>query len=808
MKISYNWLKQFLQLDWEAEKTGELLTDLGLEVEGIMDFESVKGSLSGIVVGEVLTCVQHPNADRLKLTTVDVGLDTSLQIVCGAPNVGVGQKVPVATIGTTLYTNEGEAWKIKKGKIRGEESHGMICAEDELGLGENHDGIMILDEILKPGTPVNEVFSIETDKVFEIGLTPNRSDAMSHFGVARDLKAGLEQQELSLELITPSTSNFSVDSRSLKIDVDVEDNTLAPRYCGVTINNILVQESPNWLKNRLKAIGLAPINNVVDVTNYVLHELGQPLHAFDATKIRGSKIEVKTLPKGTKFVTLEGAERELHEDDLMICDSEKPMCIAGVFGGIYSGVTDHTTAIFLESAYFNPVSIRKTAKRHGLNTDASFRFERGIDINLTEYALMRAALLIKEIAGGEISSDIVDLYPNKKEDFQVFLTFDKINRLIGHEIPHDSIKSILASLEIKLNNVTESGLGLTIPSYRTDVTREVDVIEEILRVYGYNKIGFNQKFTASVASSGRFENHKLQNKVGDLLASRGFYEIMTNSLVPKEHNSILKENLDNSVGMLNPLSADLSVLRESMLFSGLETLVYNQNRRKQNLKFFEFGKTYLKTGESEFQEQTHLSLLVCGNQVEDNWKVNSQPSDFFYLKGMVKAILDRLGVNNIKEKPLKTNLYSEAIAVFSGKIKIIEIGLVHKSIVKKFDVKNSVFYADFNWDAICKVLNSSNIVFKEISKFPEVNRDLALLLDEHISYKEVYDLAFQTERNFLKSVNLFDVYIGEKLKEGKKSYALSYTLQDSSKTLTDKQIDKIMMKLQSVYEAKLEAQLR
>lgn len=808
MKISYNWLKQFLQLDWEAEKTGELLTDLGLEVEGITDFESVKGSLYGIVVGEVLTCLQHPNADRLKLTTVDVGLDTPLQIVCGAPNVGAGQKVPVATIGTTLYTNEGEAWKIKKGKIRGEESHGMICAEDELGLGESHDGIMILDEVLKPGTPANEVFNIETDKVFEIGLTPNRSDAMSHFGVARDLKAGLEQQELSLELITPSTSNFSVDSRSLKIDVDVEDNTLAPRYCGVTINNVLVQESPNWLKNRLKAIGLAPINNIVDVTNYVLHELGQPLHAFDATKIRGSKVEVKTLPKGTKFVTLDGAERELHEDDLMICDSEKPMCIAGVFGGIYSGVTENTTAVFLESAYFNPVSIRKTAKRHGLNTDASFRFERGIDINLTEYALMRAALLIKEIAGGEISSDIVDLYPNKKEDFQVFLTFDKINRLIGHEIPHDSIKSILASLEIKLNNVTESGLGLTIPSYRTDVTREVDVIEEILRVYGYNKIGFNQKFTASVASSGRFENHKLQNKIGDLLASRGFYEIMTNSLVPKEHNSILKENLDNSVGMLNPLSADLSVLRESMLFSGLETLVYNQNRRKQNLKFFEFGKTYLKTSESEFQEQTHLSLLVCGNQAEDNWKVNSQPSDFFYLKGMVKAILDRLGVNNIKEKPLKTNLYSEAIAVFSGKVKIIEIGLVHKSLVKKFDVKNSVFYADFNWDAISEVLNSSNIVFKEISKFPEVKRDLALLLDEHISYKEVYDLAFQTERNFLKSVNLFDVYMGEKLKKGKKSYALSYTLQDSSKTLTDKQIDKIMMKLQSVYEAKLEAQLR
>ncbi|MDT0607315.1 phenylalanine--tRNA ligase subunit beta [Croceitalea rosinachiae] len=808
MKISYNWLKQFLQLDWEAQKTGELLTDLGLEVEGVSNFESVKGSLEGIVVGHVLTCIQHPNADRLKLTTVDIGEENPIQIVCGAPNVGVNQKVPVATIGTTLFSEEGEAWKIKKGKIRGEESHGMICAEDEIGLGNGHDGIMILDESLTPGTPCNEVFDIETDQVFEIGLTPNRSDAMSHFGVARDLKAGLEHREVSLKLNTPSTSNFSIDNRSLKMDVIVEDNNLAPRYCGVTLRNILVQESPDWLKNRLKAISVSPINNVVDITNYVLHELGQPLHAFDATKIRGNKVEVKTLPKGTKFVTLDGAERELHEDDLMICDSEKPMCIAGVFGGIYSGVNENTTSIFLESAYFNPVSIRKTAKRHALNTDASFRFERGIDINLTEYALMRAAQLIKEIAGGEISSDIVDLYPNKKEDFQVFLTFDKINKLIGQEIPHDSIKSILASLEIKLNNVTESGLGLTIPSYRTDVTREVDVIEEILRVYGYNKIEFNEKFTASVAPTSRHENHNLQNVVGDLLASRGFYEIMTNSLVPKTHNDLLKKEQDSTVSMLNPLSADLSVLRESMLFSGLETLVYNQNRRQQNLKFFEFGKTYVKQ-EEVYHEQTHLSLFVSGNQIENNWKVDAQPSDFFYLKGVLITLLNRLGISSTKEKPLLNDyLFTEGLEIYYDKIKLLEFGLVNKSVLNRFDIKNAIFYADLNWDVIKNKLPSNSVVYKEIPKFPEVIRDLALLIDENISFKEVYDLAFQTERNFLKSVHLFDVYVGDKIEKGKKSYAVSYMLQDSSKTLTDKQIEKIMSKLQHTYESKLQAELR
>ncbi|GMN09075.1 phenylalanine--tRNA ligase subunit beta [Croceitalea sp. MTPC9] len=806
MKISYNWLKQFLQLDWKAEKAGELLTDLGLEVEGISGFESVKGGLAGVVVGHVLTCDNHPNADRLKLTTVNIGQEQPVQIVCGAPNVAAGQKVPVATIGTTLYTNNNEPWQIKKGKIRGEESHGMICAEDELGLGESHDGILVLNDDLKPGTPCSEVFEIEKDQVFEIGLTPNRSDAMSHFGVARDLKAGLEQKEIVKELITPSTSTFSIDNRSLKLDVEVEDNLLAPRYCGVTISGLLVQDSPTWLKNRLKAIGLSPINNIVDITNYVLHELGQPLHAFDASKIKGNKVVVKTLPKGTKFVTLDDIERELHEDDLMICDNEKPMCIAGVFGGKFSGVTEDTTSIFLESAYFDAVSIRKTAKRHGLNTDASFRFERGIDINTTEYALKRATLLIKEVAGGEITSDIIDLYPKKKDDFQVFLTFEKIYKLIGQEIPKDTIKSILSSLEIKVNNVTESGLGLTIPSYRTDVQREVDVIEEILRVYGYNNIDYKQKFTASVASTSKFENHKLQNVIGDLLASRGFFEIMTNSLVPADAN---KEGVNSSknVEMLNPLSTDLAVLRESMLFSGLTAIAHNQNRRKQNLKLFEFGKTYEKS-EGVYNEESELSLLVTGNQFENSWASPNSHSGFFFLKGISESILNRIGITGFNQKITNTNYLSEGISFEKNDKILLSLGVVDKSYSNKLGVKNEAIYANFNWDLLMALASKNTIVYKEVSKFPEVNRDFALLVDENIPFKEIHNIAFQTERKFLKKVNLFDVYTGKNLPNGKKSYAVSFTLLDTSKTLTDKQIDKIMSKLQNAYVQQLGAELR
>ncbi|MCA0959424.1 phenylalanine--tRNA ligase subunit beta [Muricauda ruestringensis] len=803
MKISYNWLKQFVQIDWDAHKTGELLTDLGLEVEGIAQFESVKGGLKGIVVGQVLTCEKHPNADKLKLTTVDVGQEAPLQIVCGAPNVAAGQKVPVATVGTTLYTKEGEAWTIKKGKIRGEVSQGMICAEDEIGLGDGHDGIMVLNDDLVPGTPCAQVFDIENDEVFEIGLTPNRADAMSHFGVARDLKAGLEQKEIQKELVTPSTSNFSVDNRSLKIDVEVKDSDLAPRYCGVTISNLIVQESPDWLKNRLKSIGLAPINNVVDVTNYVLHELGQPLHAFDASKIKGNKVEVKTLPAGTKFATLDEVERELHEDDLMICDGEKPMCIAGVFGGIHSGVTEHTTSIFLESAYFDPVSIRKTAKRHGLSTDASFRFERGIDINLSKYALKRAALLIREIAGGYITSDIIDLFPKKPQDRQVFLTFNKINSLIGQEIPQDTIKSILSSLEIRINNVTESGLGLTIPTYRVDVTREVDVIEEILRVFGYNNVDFKEKLNASIAKSSRFENHRLQDIIGNTLAAKGFYEIMTNSLVSSD---FVEENT-SAVEMLNPLSSDLSILRTSMLHSGLQTVSYNHNRQKNDLKLFEFGKTYHKMDEG-FQENQHLSIFISGERTENSWATSSRKSDFFYLKGIVEILFERLGLGNLDIEPATEDNLAEGITFVKGGNQIASLGLVAKSALKRFDIKQEVFYANLDWDSVLNAVNRNNNTFKEIPKFPEVTRDFALLLDDSITFQKVYDIAWSTEKKLLKKVNLFDVYTGKNLPDGKKSYAVSFTLMDENKTLTDKQIDKIMGKLLTQYQKQLGAELR
>lgn len=808
MKISYNWLKQFIKIDWDAEKTGELLTDLGLEIEGIEPFESVKGGLKGIVIGEVLTCEQHPNADRLKVTTVNIGADVPLQIVCGAPNVAAGQKVPVATIGTTLYTPEGEAWKIKKGKIRGEESHGMICAEDELGLGASHDGIMILDADLKVGTPAAEVFEIENDTVFEIGLTPNRSDAMSHFGVARDLKAGLIQKELALELITPSVSSYHVDARSLKIDVDVKDKEKAPRYCGVTISGLKVEASPNWIQNRLKSIGLSPINNVVDITNYVLHELGQPLHAFDANKISGNKIEVKTCKSGTKFTTLDDVERELHEEDLMICDAEKPLCIAGVFGGKDSGVSESTTSIFLESAYFNPVSVRKTAKRHALNTDASFRFERGIDPNIAEYALKRAALLIIEIAGGEISSDISDTYPNKIKDFEVRLSFDKAKQLIGEEIPRETIKSILSSLDIKVNNVTETGLGLTVPAYRNDVQREADIIEEILRVYGYNNVGTTEKLNASISNSTRFEDYKLQNIIGNQLASQGFYEIMANSLTTPKYME-LSEQLDaqHNVEILNPLSNDLGVLRQSLLFSGLEAVAYNINRKRSDLKLFEFGKTYHQYDESR-EEYKHLSLFVTGNKTEERWNSSGTPSDFFYLKGTVETILQRLGLHRLKSSPITSDLFSEGMSLALGKKKMVDFGLVKKSILKHFGISQNVLFANFNWDNVIEMTKHNNITFKSIPKYPEVRRDFALLLDHNISFEDIYNLSKQTEKQLLKNVNLFDVYEGANLPDGKKSYAVSFTLQDENKTLNEKQIDKIMSKLQTNFEEKLGAELR
>ena len=808
MKISYNWLKQFINTSWNAEKIAELLTDLGLEVEGIEDYQSVKGGLEGVVVGEVLTCDQHPNADRLKVTTVNIGADKPLQIVCGAPNVAKGQKVPVATIGTKLFTSEGEEWTIKKGKIRGEESHGMICAEDELGLGQSHDGIMILDKSLKIGTPVAKIFEIENDKVFEIGLTPNRADAMSHLGVARDLKAGLLQHKINLELITPSTSSYHIDNRSLKIDVQVEDLVKAPRYCGVTLSGLKIADSPTWMQNRLKAIGLSPINNVVDATNYVLHELGQPLHAFDAAKIKGNKVIVKTLKSGTKFTTLDEVERTLHGDDLMICDAEKPMCIAGVFGGITSGVTESTTSIFLESAYFDPISIRKTAKRHSLNTDASFRFERGIDPNITEYALMRAALLIMEVAGGEVTSDVFDSYPVKIEDSQVRLSFENAEKLIGQEIPKETIKQILTSLDIKVNSVTETGLGLMVPAYRNDVTREADVIEEILRVYGYNNIQTTNKLNASISNSNKFEDYKLRNVIGNQLVSQGFYEIMTNSLTTAkftELSDMLKQ--EHNVVMLNPLSQDLGVMRQSLLFSGLEAVSYNINRKRGDLKLFEFGNTYHDYNGNR-EEPKHLTLLVTGERTKEAWNGSNKTTDFFYLKGLVYSILKRLGINNTKEQPVKADVFSEGLNMSLGKAELVSIGLVKKSVLKHFDISQTVLYADFNWDNILEVAKRNSIIFKELPKYPEVRRDFALLLDETVSFESIYNLARQSERKLLKDINLFDVYQGKNLPKGKKSYAISFTLQDEHKTLTDKQIDKIMANLQKSFEKELGAVLR
>jgi len=808
MKISYNWLKQFIKTDWSPEKTGELLTDLGLEVEGIEAYQSVKGALEGIVVGEVLTCEKHPNADRLKVTTVNIGNGEPLHIVCGAPNVAVGQKVPVATIGTTLYTIQGESWTIKKGKIRGEESHGMICAEDEIGLGTSHEGIMVLDASLKVGTLLSQVFKVENDHVFEIGLTPNRADAMSHYGVARDLKAGLLQKNINKELITPSVSAFHVDSRTLKIDVEVINKELAPRYCGLVISGLKVDESPDWLQNRLKAIGITPKNNVVDVTNYVLHELGQPLHAFDAAKIKGNKVIVKTLPKGTKFKTLDDVDRTLHEEDLMICDAEKPMCIAGVFGGITSGVTENTTSIFLESAYFNPISIRKSAKRHGLNTDASFRFERGIDPNITEYALKRAALLIQEVAGGKISGDVIDLYPKKIEDFPVRMNFDNAKKLIGEDIPRDVIKRILTSLEIKVNNVTETGLGLMVPAYRNDVTREADVIEEVLRVYGYNNIKTTEKLNASISKTSRFEDHKLQTLVGDQLVAQGFYEILSNSLTSPKYITLTEQlKRENNVEILNPLSKELSVLRQTILFSGLEAVSYNNNRKRNDLKLFEFGKTYYSYNNTH-EEQKHLGLFITGNRYADRWTMPSQKSDFFYLKGIVTSLLERLGITQPKSYPITNDVFSEGLTLYVGKTKMVDFGLINKKILKHFDIAQDVLYADIIWANVIEMAKHNSIVFKDLPKYPEVRRDFALLLDEQITFEQIDAIAKQTERQLLKEVDLFDVYQGKNLPKGKKSYAVSFTIQDENGTLTDKQIDKIMQRLQTNFEQQLGAQLR
>ena len=808
MKISYNWLKQFINIDWAAEKTSELLTNLGLEVEGVEAYQAIKGGLKGVVVGYVISCEKHPNADRLKLTIVDIGNDAPLKIVCGAPNVTEGQKVAVATVGTTLYTSEGEAWKIKKGKIRGEESHGMLCAEDELGLSSSHEGILVLDENFIIGSPLAEHYEIENDVVFEIGLTPNRADAMSHYGVARDLRAGLIQKGLNPELMSPSVSGFHVDNRTLKIDVNVEAKDKAPRYCGITISGVKIEASPNWLQQRLMAIGLNPINNIVDITNYVLHSLGQPLHAFDADKISGQKIIVRNAKKDEKFTTLDGIERKLDLQDLMICNAEKPMCIAGVFGGLESGVNSNTVNVFLESAYFNPVSIRKSAKRHGLSTDASFRFERGVDPDKTKYALKYAATLITEISGGEISSDPSDEYFKKIEDKQVFLSFGNTNKLIGQELPKETVKEILSSLEIKINNVTEAGLGLTIPAYRIDVEREVDVIEEILRIYGYNKVEIQDKFKSSISNFPKHSNHKIENALANQLTSFGFYETITNSLTTEKYsnlNSSLK--IEDNIRILNPLSNDLAILRRSMLFSGLESIAYNLNRQQHRLKLFEFGKTYcLLNGYRE--ESKHLSIVMTGPKDPMHWRGKEENIDFFYTKGIVSSLIEKIGIKKTKSFPIENPIFDEGQSLKIGANKLVEFGLVNSEISSKFGIDQQLYFVDFDWDVIVNSLQTTNVKFKSISKFPEVKRDLSLLIDQEVSFNSIYKIAKQCDQKFLKDVSLFDVYNGGNLPNGKKSYAVSFTLQDKNKTLTDKEIDKFMSKLQKRFEKEIGAELR
>ncbi|MFM1877290.1 MAG: hypothetical protein RLZZ241_156 [Bacteroidota bacterium] len=807
MKISYNWLKQFLETDWSAEKTAELLTDLGLEVEGITEFESVKGGLKGIVVGKVLSCTKHPNADRLNLCQVDLGNSEPVQIVCGAKNVAAGQLVPVATVGAQLYTPAGEAWIIQKGKIRGEVSNGMICAEDEIGLGSSHDGILVLDTEAVPGTPCAELFEVVQDQVFEIGLTPNRADAMSHFGVARDLLAGMKQRGTTKELITPAVTQFHVDNRYLPVEVLVEQPELAPRYCGITLSKLKVKASPKWLQNRLKAIGLNPINNIVDATNYVMHELGQPLHAFDASRILGNTVIVKTVSSGTKFMTLDGVEHSLHADDLMICDAEKPMCIAGVYGGINTGVTENTTSIFLESAYFDPVSIRKTAKRHGLNTDASFRFERGIDINNVEYALRRAAILIQEIAGGLITSELVDLYPKKIEDHSVFLTYEKITNLIGQEIPREIVISILASLDIQVKSVTELGLNLVIPYYRVDVRREVDVIEEILRVYGYNNIAEKKKFTASIDPARANAPHQVQNRISQQLVARGFYEILGNSLCNPSYHELLGNQPNRAVALLNPLSTELSHLRQDMLFSGLSAAAHNLNRQQQDLKLFEFGKIYWQDGDNR-KEANRLSILASGNRNSEHWTSKQAPLGFFFLKGILSSLFESCAVGHYNENPLQDQRFDEGIQwEFQGEI-LAELGLVKKKFLEAFDVRQDVFYADIRWDLMVQRLQDQHVKFKEIARFPEVRRDLALLIDEHISFQELYQFTKGSAQETLKDVRLFDVYTGDKLPKGKKSYAMSFHLQDPEKTLTDAEIESVIGTLRRGFEETFGATLR
>lgn len=817
MKISYSWLKEYIKIDQTPEEISKILTSIGLEVESLEKVEAVKGGLQGVIIGEVLTCHKHPDADKLSVTTVNIGQPEPLNIVCGAPNVAAGQRVAVATVGTTLYFNDNEL-TLKKTKIRGQLSEGMICAEDELGLGTDHHGIMVLNPDAKIGTPAAEYFKLDDDYQLEIGLTPNRIDAASHFGVARDLAAYLNLSNYT-KANKPSVENFTVDNNSLQIPVEVKNTEACTRYSGLTICNVKVGSSPDWLQKRLRSIGQSPINNVVDVTNFILHEIGQPLHAFDADKIEGKKVVVGTLQHDTEFTTLDEVERKLSSDDLMICSATEGMCIAGVFGGNKSGVTESTKNIFLESACFNPVWIRKTAKRHGLSTDASFRYERGADPNITIWALKRAAMLIKEVAGGQISSEIVDVYPNPVDNYKVELNIDRTNKLIGKQIPVNTIKQILSSLDIIVEAEEADTLRLSIPPYRVDVQREADVVEEILRIYGYNNVETSQKVNSTLAHSIRPDKHRVIKLISDSLSGTGMNEIMCNSLTKLVYyQKLTTYPIGNSVEIINPLSTDLNGLRQTLLFGGLESIIYNSNRKKSNLKLYEWGNCYFFDKSKEnfeialkaYNEEFRLAMWLTGDNTEESWTKKQEETTFYHLKAVVNSIFEKLGIktDTLVFADAASDMFEYGLNITINNKTLGYFGLVSKKICKEFDIKQEVFFAELVWDAIFNLAKKNKVQFAEISKYPEVRRDLALLLDSNITFAQVKEVAQKTERKLIKSINLFDVYQGANLGDGKKSYAVSFILQDDEKTLTDKQIDKTMQNLIFALNRDLGAQIR
>lgn len=801
MNISFNWLNEFLKINLKIDEVCEILTDIGLEVEGIVEYQNVKGNFEGLIVGEVIQCEKHPNADRLKLTKVNIGQET-LQIVCGAPNVNINQKVIVATVGTTIYPTNGEKFKINKSKIRGEISFGMICAEDEIGLGNSHDGIMILENSIKVGTQVCDLYENYNDKIINIGLTPNRSDAMSHMGVARDLRAALIQKGIKSELITPSVSSFHINSRTQKVNVYVEDSKMCPRFSGVCIDNIIVKDSPKWLQNKLKAIGIVPINNVVDITNYVLHESGNPLHAYDLDKISTKSIHVKTLKNNSNFTTLDGKSRQIRDSDLMICDNDTPMCLAGIFGGSKHGISINTSSIFLESAYFNPVTIRKSAKYHGLNTDASFRFERGTSIENVEYALKRAAILICELCDGKISSDIIDEFPKKPNEVSILLNFEKTNRLIGQEIPREEIKSILTSLDFKINNITETGVGITVPFYRHDIYRECDVVEEILRIYGYNKINLSNKLSIPINIGNENLSFKIEKTIAQSLTPLGFNEIMNNSLTNNQLNLFNRKD----VVILNSISNDVSKLRTSLLESSLKTLKYNINRKNENLKYFEFGKIYESINDS-YNENRRLSITYSGKILSKSWRNEFINAEFYSLKNIIINIFSKLSIE-FNENPIELNGFEKTLGLFIKDKKLAIIGLVDKNTCGQFDIKQEVFYASIDIDLVHKYLNTNFQKYKPLSKFQPVEKDMSFIIDKNIEYSQIKDLLMKSQIKNLINMNLFDVYEGDKIGNNKKSYALNFTLSNSEKTLNEKEIHLAMNKIQDKLKNNFKAILR